>query len=195
MRPYLTIIDARSDDFQYIIVSMMLTISRAERWTFEGIIVAEAGDGKQLITKNMNTSNLSLASRKSLADMLSDRYDGIRYKAKRKWGEKADLLRNSVLEEFAEKKGATTVLRQIEAGSKKLQDLKLELQQLGFELHGDRLRTCGSFNALDKLVEQRVEKEIGSCADIDARFESAQIAMMTVPTLEDARKLFESVVN
>jgi hypothetical protein len=173
----------------------MIAIGQRRAYGHLTIIVAEAGDGKQSTTKSMNTSNLSLASRKSLADMLNDRYDGFRYTAKRKWGEKADLLRKSVLEDFAEKKGATTVLRQIEAGSKKLQDLKLELQQLGFELYGDRLRTCGSSNGLDKLVEQRVEKEIGSCADIDARFESAQIAMMTVPTLEDARKLFESVVN
>lgn len=148
------------------------------------------------LTKSMNNSNLSLANRKQLADMLNDRYDGIRYRAKQQWKEKARELRHALIEEYAEKKGASAVVRQIEAANKKLQELSLELKQLGFEVDRGSL---GLFdersNPLDDIIDKRVEKDLGSLADIDARFESAQLAMMTVPTLEDARKLLESVAN
>jgi hypothetical protein len=144
----------------------------------------------------MNNSNLSLANRKQLADMLNDRYDGLRYKAKQKFKQKASELRKALIDEYAEKKGASAVVRQIDAANKKLQELNLELKQLGFEVCYGSLRLFDeNSNPLDDAIDKRVEKDLGCLADIDARFDSAQLAMMTVPTLEEARKLFESVAN
>jgi hypothetical protein len=142
----------------------------------------------------MNTSQFSLANRKQLADVLSDKYEGLRYKAKQKFDQKAKTLRRSIIEEFAEKRGAQAVVRQIEAGQKKLRELSVELENLGFDLtYGDLRLHDQRSNPLDDIIDKRVEKEIGSNADIDARFDSAQLAMMTVASLEDADKLLKSV--
>ena len=46
---------------------------------------------------------------------------------------------------------------------------------------------------LDKIIDDRIEKQIGTVRAIDDRFDSAQVAMMTVATLEDAEKLLKSV--
>lgn len=142
----------------------------------------------------MNTSPFSLANRKQLADLLKDSYEGLRHKTKQKWNTKAEGLRKSMIEEYAEKKGALPLLRQIEANHKKIEELELEIQQLGFEWSCRRLGLHGgSSNPLDDIIDARIEKEIGSRDAIDARFDSAQIAMMTIATLEDADKLLKSV--
>jgi hypothetical protein len=142
----------------------------------------------------MNNSQFSLANRKQLADMLGNQYDGLRYRAKQKFREKQQALFQSVIREFAEKKGALKLTGQIEAAEEKIKAVKAELLQLGFDLDdGDLTLSRGSANPLDKIIDTRVEKEIGTSDAIDARFDSAQIAMMTVASLEDAEKLLKSV--
>jgi len=159
-----------------------------------GFHVAEAGDEHKLTTTQMTNSQFSLANRKQLADLLADKYDGLRYKARQRFNRKAEALRISIISELAEKKGALGVVRKIEVAQKSIEDLSAELSDLGFELsYGDlRLRDRGS-NPLNKAIATRVEKEIGTPEAIDARFDSAQIAMMTVASLEDAEKLLKSV--
>ena len=103
------------------------------------ITVAEAGERPNLNTKTMNNSQFSLANRKQLADMLDDRYDGLRSKAKRKFQQKCQTLRQSLIKEYAEKKGATKLAVLIEAAESKLKEQKAELSQLGFQLHGGAL--------------------------------------------------------
>jgi hypothetical protein len=155
------------------------------------------GGRQTLTTKTMsNTTQFSLANRKHLADMLADRYDGLRSKIKRQWSDKHDALYDGFLSESADKKGASPVLKQIDAAQRKLAELTLELKQLGFELreHDGALRLYDeSSNPLDAVIEERIKKEIGSQRDIDARFDSAQVAMMTVATLQDAQQLLKSV--
>ena len=66
--------------------------------------------------------------------------------------------------------------------------------RLGFELrYGDLRFTDEGSKRLTKTIDKRVEKELGTSDAIDARFDSAQIAMMTVASLEDAEKLLKSV--
>jgi hypothetical protein len=48
-------------------------------------------------------------------------------------------------------------------------------------------------NPLDKIIDDRIERVIGTCDAIEARIESALIAVMTVASLEDAEKLLKSV--
>jgi hypothetical protein len=173
---------------------MMLTISHRVRTDIRDIIVAEAGERRNKSTKEMNNSQFSLANRKQLADLLDNRYDGLRYRAREKRATRANALRKSLIEEYGEKKGATAVARQIEASNRKIQELSIELKQLGFEYDESGLQLFDDrSNPLDDIIDKRVEKEMGSRADIDARFDSAQIAMMTVASLEDAEKLLKSV--
>ena len=139
-------------------------------------------------------SNFSLANRKQLADMLSNGYGSLRDRTKDRFHDKRRALYNSFLKELAEKKGASKLIGQIEAAESKITELQADLQLLGFEFDdGDLTLRGGDHNPLDKTLDDRVEKEIGSVRAIDARFDSAQIAMMTVATLEDAEKLLKSV--
>jgi hypothetical protein len=50
-----------------------------------------------------------------------------------------------------------------------------------------------SSNPISNIIDERVKKDIGTVEDIKARFDSVQVAMMTVSTLEDAEKLLKSV--
>lgn len=140
-------------------------------------------------------SNFSLANRKQLADMLDDRYDGLRYKAKQRFRNKVDGLREALILEYAEKKGAAKLASQIDIARGKILELSVDINHLGFDYDsdGDLTLNGGSSNPLDKIIDGRIEKEIGTCDAIEARFESAQIAMMTVASLEDAEKLLKSV--
>jgi hypothetical protein len=143
----------------------------------------------------MNNSNLSLANRKQLADLLADRYDSLRSKVKSKMREKRSELEEALIRELAEKKGALKVATQINATKEKLKELRDELAHFGFQLHddGDLLLAGDAGRALSRALESRIDKELGTLDAIDARFDSTQIAMMTVATLEDAEKLLKSV--
>lgn len=163
------------------------------KMNIRSIIVAVAGERPNQ-NKIMNTNQFSLANRKQLADMLGDKYDGLRYRMKQKFRARWQSLRDSFVLEYAEKKGAGKLLSQINGAKAKIEELEAELCALGFDLDtgGLALRDSNS-NPLDKLIDDRIEKEIGTEDAIDARFDSAQIAMMTVATLEDADKLLKSV--
>lgn len=142
----------------------------------------------------MTKSDFSLANRKQLADLLGDKYEGLRYKAKQKLHERAAKLRKSLIVEHAEKKGATSIVKQIDVMENRIKELTLELKQLGFEMcYGDLRLFEESSNPLDDIIDGKVKKDIGVESDIDARFDSAQIAMMTVTSLSDAEKLLRSV--
>jgi hypothetical protein len=160
------------------------------------VIVADVGGRSTLTTKSMNNQQFSLANRKQLADILSDKYDGLRYKAKQRFRQKVDTLRAALINEYAEKKGATKIAGQIEVEQAKLKDLNASLSELGFELyHGNLSLHSRSSNPLDDIINKRIEKDLGDTDAIDARFDSAQVAMMTVATLEDAQKLLKSVTE
>jgi len=141
-----------------------------------------------------NTPQFSLANRKHLADLLADKYDGLRSKVKRQWRDKRDALRDSLIKDHAEKKGALPVLKQIDVAQRKFNELTTELKQLGFELHDDGLHLYGEdSNPLDKIIDNEIKKQIGIERDIDARFDATQLAMMTIATLQDAQQLLKAV--
>lgn len=155
----------------------------------------EAGDGAQIHTKTMKDSNLSLASRKQLADLLNDRYDGIRSRAKQRYRIRRDNLHDSLIKQLAEKKGAYAIYEKIVDAQDEVKKLKASLGGLGFTIsHANdiSLNDNGTF-LHGETIDARIEKEIGTQDDIDARFESTQLALMTVATLEDAEKLLKAV--
>jgi hypothetical protein len=174
----------------------MISISHRRADGHLTIIVAEAGDGRYTKTiKSMTqTSNLSLANRKQLADMLGNLYGGLRQKARDRFRHKEQTLKVALVKEYAEKKGALKAVVQIDAAQSKIQELKRELAVLGFQLDSDGLDLSrGSSDTLRKLINERIERELGTEDALEARFDSAQIAMMTVASLEDAEKLLKSV--
>lgn len=173
---------------------MMLTISHRVRTDIRDIIVAEAGERQNKSTKEMTNSQFSLANRKQLADLLADKYDSLRSKAKSKLREKRQRVYQSLVNEYAEKKGALKIVEQIKVARQRIADLEDELHKLGFEERYGSLSTFGTAgSSLDTSINARVDKELGTSDDIDARFDSTQIAMMTVASLEDAEKLLKSV--
>jgi len=157
------------------------------------IIVAEAGERTKKINKTMNTNQFSLANRKHLADMLGNQYDGMRWKAVRKFREQREKLQNALVKEYAGKSGVMKLVSQLEAAEKKCQDLSKDISKLHFSHNSDGSLQVVCHTPLDKTIDARIEKEIGSVAEVEARFDSAQIAMMTVASLEDADKLLKSV--
>ena len=172
---------------------IFLQAPRAEA-LFE-ITVAEAGE-RHNKTKTMKTdSNLSLANRKQLADMLDTGYQSLRDRVKNQLREKRDTLAKSLIRDFAKKKGALKIKAQVDLTRERLNEQERDLSQMGFYFDSDGdVRLTGSAGAaLSKIVDDRLDKELGTLEAIDARFNSLQVAMMTVPTLEDAEKLFKSV--
>lgn len=143
----------------------------------------------------MNNSQFSLANRKQLADMLGSDYHSLRTRAKGRLQEKRTEFFNSLVKEFAEKKGALKVKAQIDATKEKLKEQQQELTLLGFYFYddGDLRLTGDAGTSLTKTINGRVDKEVGTLDAVDARFNSVQLAMMTVASLEDAEKLLKSV--
>ena len=139
-----------------------------------------------------NTTQFSLANRKQLADLLNY---GMRDNAKQRFDARRDALRDSLIKELAKEKGALTIHQKIDAMTGQIKELQAELSDLGFALDysGDLVMNDKGDRLYDKPITWRIEEKIGTEADIDARFDSTLIAMMTVASLEDADKLLKSV--
>ena len=145
----------------------------------------------------MNTqSNLSLANRKQLADIVGDNYNGLRSKAKHQYSERAEMLRNQFVSEYAKKEGAAAMLKEISTLQAQLDAKQTLLRAKGlcvlrgeFRLHDD------APDSVEELINKQVEEKIGTRGDIDKRFDSAQVKLLTIGTLEDARTLIESLVT
>ncbi len=173
---------------------MMRRLNTPWAQDIRNIIVAEAGLWTSNKSDHMNTSPFSLANRKQLADMLKSDYEGLRYKAKRRLQERRTSLEKSIIKEYAEKRGALKLIALIQAAQTKLKNQERDLTELGFRTDdGDVVFTYNGRDLYAKSLEERLDKEIGTCNDIDARFDSVQLAMMTVASLEDAEKLLKSV--
>jgi large subunit ribosomal protein L29 len=95
---------------------------------------------------------------------------------------------------LAEKKGAAKLAGQIEIAHTKIKELEAELSALDFVIDDDDFTlSVVSSRPLDKIISDRIEKELGTDDGIEARFTSAQIEMMTVASLEDAERILNSV--
>jgi len=166
------------------------------RFLLRGIItIAEAGVGQTNLTTiiTMNTSNLSLANRKQLADMLSDHYGTLRYKAKEQWNVRENELTQTCLLQEAERMGATKVIDSLEKARAQVERFEAELAEYGLESHDTGLETIGSSNPLDSIVRKHVRIAIGSKDAIDSLFDEAHLAMMTVETLQEAREILKGL--
>jgi hypothetical protein len=195
VRLYVPTIQVRAVEIPRILYFMMPTIGHRARTDIRGISVAEAGrDLTKLITKSMKTDpNLSLANRKELADLLKE-YEPLHETAKVLYRAKRQELERSILNEYLKEKKGIQLLSEIAATAEKMDALEDELNALGLELDGGVLSICwGAPDSLKDRIAQKIERLIGTENDIDARFESARLALMIVPTLEDAKKIIDSV--
>jgi hypothetical protein len=155
--------------------------------------VANAGKSP-IKTKTMNTtSTISLAYRKQLADLLK-KYGPLREQADALYQTKYQKAEQSLLKDYFEEKKGKQAMSKITAIQAELDLLKEGLSTIGIELDGDSLSIgWGAPDSLKRRIREQIEQQIGKRSDIEARFESARLAVMTVPTLEDAQKILESV--
>ncbi len=155
--------------------------------------VAEAGE-RINNTKSMNTpSTLSLAYRKQLADLLK-KYGTLREKANTVYQSKYSEVEQSLLNDYAEEKLGAQLMSEIAAMQVEVDSLKESLSTIGLELEGKTLTIAWSSpGSLSQRFQEQIERQIGKRSDIEARFENAYLAMMTVPALEDAKKILDSV--
>ena len=174
---------------------MMLTISHRSRTDIRDIIVTEAGvDLTNLITQNMTTdSNLSLANRKQLADLLK-KYEPLHEKAREKYRARRGELQQSLLHQYLVDVEGSQFVAELAAAEKSIDTIEERLNLLGLELDGGELSlSWGAQQSLKDRINKSLTRAIGDENDIDARFDSARLALMTVPTLEDAKKIIDSV--
>lgn len=145
-----------------------------------------------------NTSQFSLANRKHFADLLADRPASLRQRARERFNERHKELYDRYFQESAERNGAFKIYDQITELKSKLVSLEAHLAELGFDLDysGDlEVNSDNGGKLIDDVIEKRIEKEIGVSRDIDARFDSVAMAVMTVATLTEAQELLKSVQN
>ena len=142
----------------------------------------------------MNTpSTLSLAYRKQLADLLK-KYGTLREKANTVYQSKYCEVEQSLLNDYAEEKLGAQLMSEIAAMQVEVDSLKESLSTIGLELEGKTLTIAWSSpGSLSQRFQEQIERQIGKRGDIEARFENAYLAMMTVPALEDAKKILDSV--
>jgi gamma-glutamyl phosphate reductase len=145
-------------------------------------IEGSSGMGKSTLLLNIFSGHIKAGFPAGLVDPHGDLADA------------AVQLRDARLKEHADKAGATPLLKQIDVAERKINELTAELKQLGFYLDAtDGLSLYGDANPLDKIIDAEIKKAVGTERDIDARFDAAQVAMMTVATLQDAHAFLESV--
>jgi hypothetical protein len=144
----------------------------------------------------MNNSQLSLANRKQLTDLLKSGYGGtLRQKAKDKYSEKYSHLERAFLDTYAEQKGAKKLLAQILTMESELLSLQQILNTSGFEVRRGILALADNApDSLKEAIESDIAKSIGTRGDIDDKFDAAQITMMTIGSLEEAQKLLKSLI-
>ena len=164
------------------------------RFKEQPITAKEAGRGNIKNTKLMNTtSKLSPASRKELVSMLSDDYNGtLRRKAREQYRQVESKLREALIEELAQEKGALAIKEELESAKSKTEELEEQLNRIGFRLDGDNDFYLSQGSPLWEILEQRITEQIGTWDDINSRFDQLRVEMMTVDTLADAQKLLQS---
>jgi hypothetical protein len=142
-----------------------------------------------------DNSQLTLANRKQLADMLADKYESLRYRTKANFRQKVHDLRNRLINEMADKHGVTKLKEELADVQSEASQLEMHIMDKGFRISDGELDFSVRGTALHHSVEKQIEKELGTTEAIDARFDSAMIAIMTVPTLADAEKIMQSLQN
>jgi hypothetical protein len=127
--------------------------------------------------------------------MLGNKPDSMREKAKQRFREKREALYDSLFNEYARQRGAFKIMEQIDLAEQNIEERKRALAAIGFHIgnYDDRLHLDDKDTVVEDLIEKKVVKELGREHDIDARFDSVQIAIMTVATPEEAEKLMKSV--
>ena len=164
---------------------------------FDGIkrdaTVAEAGK-RSINNQTMNTtSTLSLTYRKQLADLLK-KYGPLHDKAEASYQSKYRDVEQSVLSDYVEEKMGSQLVSEIAAAQAELDSFKESLSTIGVEINDGSLEIGWTApDSLKKRIRDLVERQIGRKSDLEARFESARFAVLTVPTLEDAKKVLDSV--
>lgn len=158
---------------------------------------AAAGERQRTINKTMKTeTNLSLANRKQLADMLSSKDGSLRKRALQSHSDKQDLLKVQAIEEYARKEGIAEMLAEITDLEARLETQRALVNSKGLRVEDGRFDTYyGTPTSVANIIAAQIDAKIGSRADIERLFDDAQVKLMTIGTLDEARALIESLLK
>jgi hypothetical protein len=131
-----------------------------------------------------------------MADMVSNKPMSLRSKIKDLWRTRKDELEATLLQEFAEKRGANAVLQRLLVAKEQMSNCHDELTRLGFttDYRDQKLELYDMrSNPLVELMWKQVKAHIGTLDDIDIAFNEAQMKMMSAETMEEAKNILESL--
>jgi len=132
--------------------------------------------------------------RKALADLLKPTGD-IRQQANTRYTDQYDALEASSIEKIARKKKLYEVAVKVKKAQDQIKQWEQTIKATGLHLNSD-----GSFefdwgsDPLKDEIKGYIEKEIGTRSDIEKRLASALLKIWTVPTLNEAAKVVESLL-
>ena len=137
----------------------------------------------------MNTNQFSLANRKQLAEVLGNQYDGPRRRAVQKFRLQREDLQKTLVKEYAEKRGVAKLVSLLEIAQQKCEDLRGDISKANFCVHSDGTIDVVSHSALDKIIDDRIEKEIGSADAI------AQASVLELYDPDRSREVVDRTVD
>lgn len=148
---------------------------------------------KEVTTKS---ANLSLANRKQLADMLGSGTNSLRQRAKSAYANRHRIVRQHCIDEYAKEQKVGPLLAEIEEIKAKLDARETVLAAKGLEIDDGKFDTnYRTPDSVKEFIENGVHAKIGTEGDIDKRFDEAQVKLMTIGTLDEARELIESLLK
>jgi hypothetical protein len=153
--------------------------------------ITGAGAGKAL--NYMNHSNFSAAARKEAIRQL--KHNGTMYhQAMTKHWQKERALTQILLDEHARLAVGNQLMDELVVVEEQLDSLKSRVSEKGFDIDDDRI-SLSRFapDGLDDIIQQEVERRIGTSSSIHERFDNARMAMLTVQNFDDADKVMKSI--
>lgn len=124
-------------------------------------------------------------------------YGHVRTNALNKLARNHEELEDSLRRGLAEGKGATKLLAQIDKLTTDLRKAEDDLCSLGFGISEDGDLTWSSKipMSIRKNIAKKVYKELGTVEDLHQRFDLAVMRVYASPTVDEAQKVVEVLVN
>lgn len=128
--------------------------------------------------------------------MLGHGPSSLRQRAKNAYSERHQIVRQHFIDEYAKEQKVGPLLAEIDELKAKLDARETILASKGLEIDDGKFDTnYRTPDSVTELIEKNVRGQIGTVGNIDKRFDDAQVALMTIGTLDEARQLIESLLK